>query len=272
MRYMLGLLATLALTAAPPATAGGGMTPAVEDLVRIEVLPGWRTDSGTHMAALRIALAPGWKTYWRAPGDGGIPPSILWGGSRNVASVAYHWPTPSVFTINGLRSIGYHDELVLPVEITPAAPGEPIEIRADIQIGICETVCIPVEANVVADISGSGAMDRRIAAALADRPLSDREAGVTAVRCDVEPIEDGLRLTSRVTMPALGAEEVAVFELADAGVWISESANRRDGGDLISSSELVPPSGKPFLLERSDVRITVLSGPRGVEMTGCPSG
>ena len=84
-------------------------------VVQAEVLPGWRTENGDHMAALRITLNPGWKTYWRAPGDAGIPPLLDWSGSGNLESAEVTWPTPEVFSQNGMRSIGYTEELVLPV-------------------------------------------------------------------------------------------------------------------------------------------------------------
>ncbi|MFY8145805.1 MAG: protein-disulfide reductase DsbD domain-containing protein, partial [Rhodobacter sp.] len=63
-----------------------------DDLLSAEVLPGWRTEQGTHMAALRLTLAPGWKTYWRSPGDAGIPPLFNWSGSQNLSGVRVHWP------------------------------------------------------------------------------------------------------------------------------------------------------------------------------------
>jgi DsbC/DsbD-like thiol-disulfide interchange protein len=76
-------------------------------------------ENGGHMAAVELQLAPGWKTYWRSPGDAGIPPSFDWSGSENVKSVRLHWPAPEVFEANGMQTIGYHERLVLPVEITP---------------------------------------------------------------------------------------------------------------------------------------------------------
>ncbi|MEM9552608.1 MAG: protein-disulfide reductase DsbD domain-containing protein, partial [Pseudomonadota bacterium] len=77
------------------------------DVVQVEVLDGGETAHGTVMTALRLTLADGWKTYWRAPGDAGIPPSFNWRGSRNVGEVAITWPTPQVFNDYGMRSIGY---------------------------------------------------------------------------------------------------------------------------------------------------------------------
>ena len=64
------------------------------NLIQLSVIEGYRTSRGTHMAALKIQLQPGWKTYWRAPGDGGIPPQFDWSGSKNIKGVQFHWPRP----------------------------------------------------------------------------------------------------------------------------------------------------------------------------------
>ena len=64
----------------------------LDEVVSASVLTGWRMENGHHMAALRITLAPGWKTYWRAPGEAGIPPRFDWTGSDNLSAVTVHWP------------------------------------------------------------------------------------------------------------------------------------------------------------------------------------
>lgn len=266
--FSLCLAAWMALAA--PAAAGSHMFD-VDDVAQFDVLPGWRTASASHMTALRVRLAPGWKTYWRAPGEGGIPPRFDWSGSQNLARVAFHWPTPQVFEQNGMRSVGFKDELVLPIELMPTRPGAPITMRADLEIGVCEDVCIQVGVRIAADILGPGASDPRIQAAIDARPHSSRAAGMTGIACAVDPISDGLRLTAQIQMPALGPNEVAVFELPDQRIWVAEAVASRQGAMLMAQTEMVPPAGRPFALDRSQVRITVLSNGRGVEINGCPS-
>src|SRR5258705_742891 len=63
---------------------------------------------------LQLDLEPGWKTYWRSPGDSGIPVTVDWSGSRNVAAVGFAWPAPRRFTLFGLEIFGYGDEVVFP--------------------------------------------------------------------------------------------------------------------------------------------------------------
>jgi len=241
----------------------------LDDVVEFDVLPGWRTEAGTRIMALHVKLAPGWKTYWRAPGEASFPPRFDWSGSRNLDSIAFHWPVPEVFFQSGLRSVGYSDELVLPIELTPLVVGDDMAIRSEIALGVCKDICIPVQTRIFTDLDGPEDRDPRIRAALASRPDTAREAGLRAITCAVEPISDGLRLTADIDMPKLGAREVAVFELPDHSVWVADATARRRGNSLVAATELVPPSGRPFLLDRSSVRITVLGGGRAVEIQGC---
>lgn len=240
------------------------------EVVEAEVRPGWRTETGTHMAALHLRLAQGWKTYWRAPGDAGIPPRFDWSGSHNLAGVRLHWPRPSVFDTAGLRTIGFADELVLPMEFSLRDPAAPAQISATVELGVCETVCIPVTLRIDAELPSGGEEDARIAGALADRPQPAQSAGLRRADCTVEPIADGLRVTAWLDMPSIGADEVTVFELSDATIWISEAHSRRNGAELTAVAEMVAETGTPFALDRSDLRITVLGDGRAAELVGCP--
>ena len=242
-----------------------------DDVLTTALLTGWQMDSGAQMAALQLTLAPGWKTYWRSPGDAGIPPSFDWSGSKNVKSVLIHWPAPSVFHTNGLQSIGYHDQLVLPIEVTPLDPGQPMRLSAKVDLGVCDQICLPASLSVSADLVQPGAADPLIKAALERRPATAAEARVTEVSCTVEPIKDGLRLKATVVMPRRGGDEVVVFETADPTVWVAESDTSRSGGQLISVTDMVAHSGAPFALDRSAVTVTILADGDAVELHGCPA-
>jgi DsbC/DsbD-like thiol-disulfide interchange protein len=256
----------LALAAAP--SAAPAEMP--DHLVHAELLSGWRMDGGDHMAALRLTMAPGWKTYWRSPGDGGIPPLFDWSGSDNLRSVAVSWPVPEVFHLNGMRSVGYSEVVTIPLRFVPTQAGAPIAVEGRIDIGVCEEICVPVSLVVGADLPPeTAAPDPRIAAALADRPMTAAEAGVSGIDCALEPISDGLRLTATIEMPALGPGEEAVVELVAAPVWVSEPEVSRSGNRLRAVADLVPPEAAPFALQRDDLRFTVLSGDRAVEIAGC---
>lgn len=261
------LTSVIALCMANPMWAG----PA-DGVVELEVLSGWRTADGTHMAGLQIQLAPGWKTYWRSPGDGGIPPRFAWSGSENLAAAAFHWPVPEVFHQNDMRSIGYSDSVVIPVELTIPNSGQDARMRGQIQIGVCEEICVPVLLNFDAVLPAGGTREPSIVAALLDRPQTEREAGVGAVTCTLDPIEDGMRITTRVAMAPMSASEDVVIEAGDQQVWVSEPQTWREGNALYARSDMIHVNGGGFALNRSQVRITVLAGGQSVDIQGCDAG
>ncbi len=243
------------------------------DIAQVTVLPGWRTEQGTHMAAIRIDLADGWKTYWRAPGEAGIPPSFDWAGSKNLAAVKLHWPTPKIFYTNGYRSIGYKGVTVIPIELTPKRPGgQAIKLRGQMQLGVCEDVCIPMDAQLKADLTGPGTHDPSIRASLTHQPQDAASAGGGKAICTIEPIADGLRVSIKTALPRQGGDEVAIIEVADPSVWVAAPETRRKGNMLLASTDLVAPSGTPFALSRSDIRMTVFGAKNAVEFLGCTAG
>lgn len=259
------------------AVAGAGLpfAPAFAEtasvpVVKAELIDGWRTESGNEMVAMRLALAPGWKTYWRAPGEAGIPPRFDWSGSTNLAAVAFHWPKPEMFDLNGMRTFGYREMLVLPIEITAQDPGAPIQLKAAVELGVCDSICVPMSLSLTGRIVPGGAAVPEIRSALDNQPEAARAAGLSAARCEAEPIRDGMRLTGRLTLPPVGPEEVAVVELADQSVWVSAAETSRNGGELSATADLVPASAQPFAVNRNDIRITVFgSTGRAVELQGC---
>ncbi|QDC07817.1 hypothetical protein FHY55_00510 [Oceanicola sp. D3] len=269
---MKALLATLlALTLFAPVAGAGtyGTTPG--EVVKAEVLPGWTTKRGTRMAALRLTLAPGWKTYWRAPGETGIPPQFDWSASRNLARVTLHWPSPQIFDEAGVRTIGYKRELVLPIEITPTDAGKPVELAADVDLGVCEHICVPASLSFRAPLSGKGSFDPAIQAALKARPMTAREAGLSGVTCVVDPISDGVRVTASIPAERIGGRRVAVIEPGIPSVWASETETRREGSTLMASAEMVPPAGRALALSRKALRVTLLGRGRAIDIQGCPA-
>lgn len=258
---------------AAAALAAPSFAQGIADVVDARILPGWRMEDGRHMAAVSLALDPGWKTYWRAPGDAGIPPRIVWSDAGNVQAVRAHWPVPIVFWQNGMRSVGYEREVVVPLEILTKRAGEDIVLDARLEIGVCEDICIPVTLDLSGVLPASGgAPNPEIRAALADRPMTEAEAGVRGVVCRTEPISDGLRVTVSIDMPPHFPNEETVVELADRSVWVSEPETRRDGTRLVTVAEMVPPEAQPFAMARSDVRVTVIGAGQAVDIQGCTAG
>ncbi len=270
---LVALVLALFLTglAATPLRAGSHVAFDPANVAQIDILPGWRMADGRHMAALRIRLDDGWKTYWRAPGETGIPPAFDWSGSKNVAGVQMLWPVPVAFDTAGARTLGYKRELILPIAITPRRDGRKITVRGRVALGVCSDVCLPTEASfsAVLPASGEGAGTAQIRKSLTQLPKPGDKAGLSAITCEVEPIADGLRVTARLTLPRVGPDEIGVIEPADQTIWVSPTELSRNGNRLTLTSELVPPSARPFLLSRSDIRISIFAGGKGVDIASC---
>ncbi|RMA43706.1 protein-disulfide reductase DsbD domain-containing protein [Rhodophyticola porphyridii] len=239
-----------------------------DDVVQVRLMEGWRIENGRHMAAIQITLAPGWKTYWRAPGEGGIPPRVRLDRAEGVTGMRIHWPRPEVFFANGIRSIGYRDDVILPIEFSVSDSGA-IEIDGRIDLGVCEDVCMPVTLDLEGLLPPQGSRDALIAAALSDRPLTRAEAGAGAATCRITPISDGLRVEAQMRVPPVGNDETVVFELPDPGIWISGASMQRDGDTVTATADVVPADAGPFAMNRSDLRITVLGTRMAVELLGC---
>lgn len=243
--------------------------PARAEIAQMSLLPGWR-DGGRHVAGLQITLAPGWKTYWRSPGDAGIPPAFNWSGSANLADVKVAWPAPEVFFQAGMRSVGYADGVVLPLLVTPRDGSRPVDLRLSVDIGVCQDVCIPLSASLGGHLPAEAARpDARIRAALSDRALTATEAGAGPLTCRLSPGTSDATIAASVKMPAMGTEEHAVIELADPRTWISVPDLVRNGDTLNVTARIHPPRGAALVLDRASLRLTVVGTRGAVEITGC---
>jgi len=94
-------------------------------------------------AGVQLRMSPGWKTYWRNPGDSGMPPMFDWSGSENLKSAEVAYPVPHRFSDAGGTAIGYDRDVLFPVKITPERPGEPVVLRLNLDYGLCKDLCIP---------------------------------------------------------------------------------------------------------------------------------
>ncbi|GAA4220198.1 DsbC/DsbD-like thiol-disulfide interchange protein [Sagittula marina] len=238
--------------------------------VRATLLPGWRLSNGDHVAALRLELADGWKTYWRSPGDAGIPPSFDWSGSRNLDDVTVSWPSPDVFWQSGMRSVGYKHEVILPLRVDLRNGARDARLSGTIDIGICKDVCLPQRLTIQANLPAAARKpDARIAAAMADLPYRAADAGITRVHCQVSAAERGLGLTVALDMPGATGREETVIEFPDPELWVADPETSIQNGQLVSQTRVSHTSRAAFALDRSAMTITVLGGPMPVEIRGC---
>ena len=146
--------AILALAALPlMATAARSATP---EPFKVSLISGGR-EGGVWQAGILVELEPEWKTYWRMPGDSGIPPQFDWAGSQNSAAIEVGFPVPSRFNDEGGETIGYHDRVVFPVLVKSEKPDAPVSLRLNLFFAVCRDVCIPAKATAQAELDASAA-------------------------------------------------------------------------------------------------------------------
>ncbi len=124
--------------------------------------------TGTGSAAmLRLGLEfhmqPGWKIYWRSPGDAGIPPRPDWGGSDNLTSAKIQWPAPERFSVLGLETLGYKKQVVFPIDAVLTEAGKPVTVKAVIPYLTCDDICIPYTANLSLSLPAGAAQPSEFA-------------------------------------------------------------------------------------------------------------
>ncbi len=105
------------------------------------------------IAGVQLRMAPGWKTYWRNPGDSGVPPSFDWTGSKNLKHAELLYPAPHSFADASGTAIGYDDEVVFPVKLTPEREGEPIDLKLAFSFGLCKNLCVPNDVSLELPLS-----------------------------------------------------------------------------------------------------------------------
>jgi DsbC/DsbD-like thiol-disulfide interchange protein len=127
--------------------------------------------TGPLRAGVEIRLKPGWHTYWRYPGDAGVPPRFDFARSQNVKAVEVLWPAPQRIPEQNLVTIGYSGDVILPLAIVPQQRAKPVTLRLKLDYAICEKLCVPVEGKAELMLTGAPtSFDAPLAAAEARLP------------------------------------------------------------------------------------------------------
>jgi DsbC/DsbD-like thiol-disulfide interchange protein len=200
-------------------------------------------------AGIEIKMQPGWHTYWRYPGDSGVPPRFSFAGSDNLASVKVLFPAPHAFTDEAGTTIGYKDNMVLPLRVFARQKDKPVTLRAKVDYAVCEKLCVPVEAHMELTLAGAGGDDNAAltaAEAHVPRPVSAAEAGLTARRAN----DDKRKPLVFVDLTASAGEPVELLVEGPTAEWalpIPKPAQGAPPGHVHFGFELdgLPPGVDP---------------------------
>ncbi|WP_285670540.1 protein-disulfide reductase DsbD domain-containing protein [Paralimibaculum aggregatum] len=258
-------LGLCALLSAPAATAQS-LVSTGRSFVLPDLLPG-RLEGDTRLAGLRLAIAPGWKTYWRAPGEAGVPPRFDWSGSRNLARVEVLWPRPEMFESFGMRTIGYSGEVVLPLRLVAEDPAAPITLSLGLELGVCRDICVFEQTRLEAHYPAAlVAGDAAIALALAEVPRGGTAAGVEGAVCRIEGAGKERRFSADLALADTPRHPVVVIEGPEEA-WFHDIALAPAGRHLgVEAAVSLPESA---WLSRSDIRMTVLADGYAADIRGC---
>src|SRR6202161_3929141 len=148
MRAALGFAATLFASSLAVEARAQDASPWQQDGHSATRLLAGSRSGAVLLGGIAFQLQPGWKPYWRTPGDSGVPPRFDFSKSENIEAVTVLWPAPVKFDDGaGGHSMGYHNQIVLPLRIVAKNADKPVTLPADINYAVCDKLCIPVEAN-----------------------------------------------------------------------------------------------------------------------------
>lgn len=240
MATLLRLILTVALVA--PAAAHAARSDWVAaDAAKMRLLLAGRDEKGV-AGGIELVLKPGWHTYWRNPGEVGVPPVFDFSGSTNVANVEVLYPAPVRYGEEGAGvSLVYLDEVVFPLLIEPIKADEPVTLRAEAVFGVCREVCIPTRANAVATLLPDAERDalsetrlKRFTARLPKEAEPGRFA-VEAVTAEADALIIDMRMPDSSYMD--------LFAIPPEGWYIGQPTfvSRADG----VSRYRLPLAGKP---------------------------
>jgi len=219
------------------------------------------------LGGIAFQLDPGWKTYWRNPGDSGVPPRFDFSKSENIEAVTVLWPAPKKFDDGaGGHSLGYSDQIVLPLRIVAKHADKPVTLRADIDYAVCEKICIPVQAFAELPFTSvASTEDSNLFAALdtVPKPANIGDPNPLTIR-DIK--RDG-KSTVLVDVVSPEAKEVSLFVEGPTPDWslpVPELLNDSPPGVKRFAFELegLPPGANP---EGAALKLTLLGGDRSYE-------
>ena len=241
-------------------------------LKSVDIIRGWRQSDDIHIAAINIKLEDGWKTYWRVPGIGGIAPILNWDKSKNIKNISQIWPTPNIYNEYGLQTIGYKNELLLPLQIQPIDKKQPIHLSITIDFGICSDVCVPIQTSVEERLPERTSFGKKnILDTLEKTILSGNKSLFKIVKCNIIPIKDGFEVNAFFEgLTSFDKDTLGVVEYpVKQNGWINQKASLVSGNQLNVHATVYNKS--IHFIDRSDLTLTIFTKNKAFEFDGCIS-
>ena len=214
-------------------------------------------------------MKPGWKVYWRSPGDAGFPPEVNWAGSTNFAHAKMEWPAPERFSVLNLETLGYRKEVVFPITASVLEPGKDVALKARVRFLTCDDICVPYEANLTLNLPAGGhqypavgdnpKMACKSACLGRSGPAFDRSGGSRRQRQD-HSAAGRVAGSYALKSPDLYVEGPADYGFARPVVRIASTGN-----EALMRIDVQPPNRPDARLAGETVTLTVVDGDLAVE-------
>jgi len=144
--FMLGFVAELRAdpyaSANPYASAWSAGTKSAARLIAAPA-----PASGPYRAGVEIRLDAGTHTYWRTPGEAGVPPVFDFAGSENIKKAVVLYPAPSRVDEAGFDLFGYRGDVIFPVDVELTDDSRPAVLALSLDYAVCGEICLPVKAK-----------------------------------------------------------------------------------------------------------------------------
>ena len=125
----------------------------------MRLIAGTARGQGRYAAAAEIKLAGAAVTYWRQPGDAGVPPTFSFQGSTNLATAEVAYPAPLRINEQGLEAFGYRGDVAFPIAVTARDPAKPVHLRLTLNYAVCDNICLPAKSVTELELPQTGASD-----------------------------------------------------------------------------------------------------------------
>ncbi|MFM7344974.1 MAG: protein-disulfide reductase DsbD family protein [Tagaea sp.] len=228
-------------------------------------------EGGALRLGLEMRLAPGWKTYWRSPGDAGLPPVVDWTESANLADAELRFPAPERFTLFGFETFGYGGHVILPIAARSVAPGE-TRVRAGVDVLVCEKICIPYRADLSLDLPAGAqaptAHTHEIARFESSVPPVDAVGrglnGLTLESASFRGGEAPALIVRARAEPPFSAPDVFV-ETTSGWSFAKPEIAYLEGGRYATLTLAATPDRSAGALEGANATLTLVDGKRAIE-------
>ena len=269
MKIIAYLFAALAMAALPHAAlADSFASPWVAGAgAKARLIVAGGPVKGVWQAAVDISLDPGEVTYWRSPGETGVPPDFNFKGSVNVGSTLVSYPAPhDLVEAGNIEAFGYQTRVLFPLEVTPTQQGMPTKLHLTLNYAACATICAPLRATLdlalpVQAVSSPYAADISKWQAQIPKKLT---IAPTALAAAIQSLKSGSKPAWRLQTAKIGIAADHVFVEPPDGYYVTTKSDGKDGVFRLILSE-APTNPTTNLVP---VRFTATSKNGAVEWHG----